>query len=96
MKLRIIADKPVLNCSYVEDIELSGKHRPINDTRLHWRVEDHFEAGYWSLLRKCNFGKTIELTFRSEGRFRSIEELKGYVYKEDYLYEGFLFSVIEL
>lgn len=96
MKLRIIADKPVFNCKSVEDIELSGKHRPINDTRLIWWLEDHFEAGYWSLLRKCHCGKTIELTFRSEGRFRSIEELRGYIYKEDCLYEEFLFSVIEL
>ena len=96
MKLRIIADKPIFNGRSVEDIELSGKHRPINGTREHWWLEDHFVAGFWSLLRKCNFGKTIELRFRAEGRFRSIEELRGYTYKEDCLYEEFLFSVIEL
>ena len=96
MKLRIVADKPVFNCRSVEDIELSGKHRPINYSKDVWWIEDHFEAGFWSLFRKCHFGITIELRFRADGRFRSIEELKGYVYKEDCLYEHFLFSVFEI
>lgn len=96
MKLRIVADKPVFNCRSVEDIELSGKHRPINYSKGVWWIEDRFEAGFWSLFRKCHFGKTIELRFRADGRFRSIEELRGYVYKEDCLYEDFLYSVFEI
>lgn len=96
MKLRIIADKPVFNGRSVEDIELSGKHRPINDTMLIWDSEDHFEKGYWSLLRRCYPNRKVELRFRTDGRFRSIEELRGIVYKEGWLSEDFLFSVIEL
>lgn len=96
MKLRIIADKPVFNGRSVETIELSGKRKPINHSELIWEREDHFEAGFWALLRKDYLGRTIELRFRSDGRYRPIEELRGVKYKDGWYYEDFMFSVIQL
>lgn len=96
MKLRILADKAVFNGRSVEVIELSYKHKPINDSGMIWEVENHFEAGFWSLIRRCYPNRKVELRFRSDGRFRSIEELQGIVYKEGWLSEEFMFSVVEL
>lgn len=96
MKLKIVADRAVFNGRTSEVIELSGKKLPINQSKDIWWIEEYFECGFWSLCRGLGDWKIVELRFRSEGRHKEIEELKGIVWVDEEVYEDFLFSAIEL
>lgn len=96
MKLIVVADRPLFHGKLSEAIQMSRKKKPINESSKDWWVEKCFEKGYWALCREIDKDKIAEFRFRSIGKSKEIEELKGIIWLGDEKYDEFSFSAIEV